>query len=67
MRNKSLKKMRRFKQKGQATVEYLVLFIVLALLTILGLSEFYPRVKDLSQDLFIKATQRIVDADLAAY
>lgn len=45
---------------GQATVEYLVIFAVLALLTLLSLSTFYPRMQSIGEDLFQAATERIL-------
>ena len=49
-----------FKQKGQATVEYLLIFVVLALMTLASLSNLYPKVKDTAGNLFTEARERIV-------
>lgn len=49
-----------FKRKGQATAEYLIIFVVLALITLASLSNLYPRVKDTAEKLFTEARERIV-------
>jgi len=49
-----------FKQKGQATVEYLIIFVVLALITLASFSSLYPRVKDTAENLLTEARERIV-------
>jgi len=50
-------------RKGQATVEYVILFAALAAITLLSVSSFYSRAKQAGEDLCIKATERIVRAD----
>ena len=47
-------------RKGQAVVEYLLIFAALALITIVSLSAFYPKVKDTAENLFKEASERIV-------
>ncbi|MBU3934110.1 MAG: hypothetical protein KKH11_05545 [Candidatus Omnitrophica bacterium] len=51
------------KLKGQAVVEYLLVFVAIALITVVSLSAFYPKVKETAQNLFITAAGRIVNAD----
>ena len=36
-----------FKQKGQVALEYLILFVMLALMTVVSLSSFYPKVQEI--------------------
>ena len=50
---------------GQAVVEYLLVFAALAVITVLSLSAFYPKVKEIAQGsedkpgLFQEAMERI--------
>lgn len=52
-----------FKRKGQAVVEYLLVFVALALITLVSLSTFYPKVKDIAENLSIEARERIVGVE----
>ena len=49
-----------FTRKGQVIVEYLIIFVIFALITLLSLSVFYPKVKSTGENLFTEATERIV-------
>lgn len=53
-------KMKIYRHKGQATVEYLLIFAVLALITLLSLSTFYSSVRDSAENLFQAAIGRIL-------
>ena len=53
------------KQKGQVALEYLIIFVILAVLAISLLSSsdansFYSKVKGAAETLFVDATERIV-------
>ena len=39
--------MKMAKQKGQVALEYLILFVMLALMTVVSLSSFYPKVQEI--------------------
>ncbi len=52
--------MKMFKQKAQATTEYLIIFALLAVLALLSLSAFYPKVQSVGEELFKKATEGIL-------
>lgn len=49
--------------RGQAALEYFILFSVIALLTLLSLSSFFPKVQEAIQGkdgFFQKAVERII-------
>ena len=46
-------------RRGQAVVEYLLVFVALALITVVSLSAFYPKVKATGEKLFTEAMERI--------
>jgi len=46
--------------KAQASLEYFIIFALLASLTILSLSSFWPKVRGTSQNLFSEAVGRIL-------
>ena len=46
-------------ETGQAVVEYLLVFVALALITVVSLSAFYPKVKATGEKLFAEAMERI--------
>ncbi len=49
-------------EKGQASLEYFILFAVIAILTLVSLSTFYPQVKNIiqgEQGFFQRAAGRI--------
>ena len=47
-------------KKGQSVVEYLVFFAVIAVLTLLSLCAFYPRVHQASETAFQQAVEEIL-------
>lgn len=59
MFSSKLRSIQSSKLKGQATVEYLIVFVLLALLTLVSLSTFYPRVQQAGERLFKEATEGI--------
>lgn len=53
--------LRRIKgQHGQSSVEFFVLFSVVALLTLLSLTTFYPKVQDKGNEVFDNLSRKIV-------
>lgn len=50
----------RGKKKGQASLEYFILFAVIALLTLISLSSFLPKVRNAGEDFFNKAAGKII-------
>ncbi|MFH1202534.1 MAG: hypothetical protein V1674_06570 [Candidatus Omnitrophota bacterium] len=51
----------RFKDpKAQITIEYFILFLALAVVTLLTISNFFPRLKTMGEDFFKIAANRIL-------
>lgn len=48
------------KKKAQASLEYFIIFSVIAGLTLLSLSSFLPKVKTTGEEFFKKAAERII-------
>ena len=46
-------------KKAQGTLEYLVLFTIIALLTLLCITEVFPRLKTAGEDYFTKAVNAL--------
>ena len=48
------------RNKAQATVEYFILFIVLAAVTLLTVCNLYPRIKEMGKDFYQQAENRVL-------
>ena len=53
--------MKMLKHTGQATVECVLVLVVLVIISLLSLSSFIPKVRDEAENLFRYAHERIAD------
>ena len=51
------------RRTGQSVLEYFLLFMVIIVLTVIGISTFFPRIQDTFNNVQNAAIERILNAD----